>query len=155
MKKEDIVSNVVYYTTDFETLVEVVKKQSETKNSNILTRDFTKMLMSSIARKSCMVLVSFDEEKKLNGCWVISRHQDKKGDYLWFDFRWNDPHNVELFDKFYNEALSVCKATGIKRAQGSSDRCFRVVKRYYGAHEIGRIFEINIEEASMKGENKG
>lgn len=154
MKKKEIIPNTIYCTTDFETLSKVVEKADEANNSDLLKSEFVRRLANFIINGSGIVLVSFDEKKELNGCVVLSRHLDKKGEYIWIDFRWNDPHNIELFNKFYNEVIGTCKVRGVKRIQGRSDRGFRVVKEYYGAYEIGKIFEVNVEKALMKNENK-
>ena len=151
--KEDIKPNTIYYTTNIETLNEVVKKIDK-KNSHLSKNEFAKKLATYITNKMGMVLVSFNEKKELNGCVVLSHHIDRKGEYLWYDFHWTDPNRESLMDKFYNEIIGVCKSLGIKRMQGRAGRCFRVVKKYYGAYEIGRIFEVNMERVSIKDGNK-
>lgn len=156
MEKEEIIPNTIYYTTNYETLAEVVKKFAETSNSDILVSDFAKILINNIINKSGIVLVSFNEKKELNGCIVLSMHRDKKGDYVWFDFRWIERSCYkELMRLFYNKVISSCKEKGVKRLQGMGERCFRVINKYYGAYEIGRIFEVNAEEAKLKDENEG
>jgi len=150
MKKEEIIPNTIYFTTNFETLIEVIKKLDEVKNNDLPKEDFVKRLTAYITQGSGMVLVSFNEKKELNGCVVISRHLDKKGYFLWLDFRWIDDNYKELMNKFYNEVIGLCKEWGIERIQGRANRCFRVVEKYYGAYEIGRIFELKVKEAVMK-----
>lgn len=76
MKKEDIIPNTIYCTTDFDTLIEVVNKTDEIKNTDILKDDFIILLTKYILSKSGMVLVSFGEKKEMNGCLIISRQRD-------------------------------------------------------------------------------
>jgi len=145
MIKEDIKPNTIYYTSDFDTLAEVVKKTDEVKNSDLLKSEFIRRLGAYLINKSCMVLVSFGENKGLNACGVISRHIDKKGEYIWIDFRWCDPHSMGLMGKFYDELINICKVSGIKRVQGRTNRGFKAINKLYGAYEIGRIYEIKVE----------
>jgi len=155
MEKKDIIPNQIYYTTNLEILAEVVEKNERIKNSDFLKSEFLKSLISYAINKNGIVLVSFNEEKKLNGCVVLSRHLDEQGEYIFFDFRWLDPANYkELMHKYYNEVIGTAKVRGIKRIQGTAGRCFRVAEKYYHAHEISRNFEINVEEAEMKDDNE-
>ena len=92
MEQKDIKPNNVYYTTKYEVLEEVVRKTDEIKNNDLLKSEFITRLGIYITNKSGLVLVSFGEDKKLNGCMVVSRHLDKIGEYVWIDFAWVDPH---------------------------------------------------------------
>lgn len=141
MKEEEILANTIYYTTKLSTLIEVVDKTDSVKNSDLLKSEFIKRLGIYVANKTGMVLVSFGEDKKLNGCMVISRHIDKKGQYLFIDFAWIDPHYQHLKKTFYEEIEVMCKARGIKRIQARMNRGFRAMEKLYGAYEIGRILE--------------
>ena len=141
MEKEEILANTIYYTTKLSTLIEVVDKTDLVKNSDLLKSEFIKMLGVYIANKSGMVLVSFGEDKKLNGCMVISRHIDRLGQFLWIDFWWIDAHYPQLRKKYEEEVTTMCKVRGIKRIQTRMNRGFKAVERLYGTYEIGRILE--------------
>ena len=141
MIKEDIKPDTIYYTTNFDTLVEVVKKTDLVKNSDLLKSEFIMRLGIYITNKSGMILVSFGEDKELNGCLVVSRHIDKIGEYLWIDFGWISPHYPHLKEKFYDEIMGNCKIRGIKRIQMRMSRGFKAMHRLYGTYEIARILE--------------
>lgn len=141
MKKEEIEPNVIYYTTNYEVLEEVVKKTDEVKGNDLLKVDFIRRLANYIYTGSGMVLVSFGEDKKLNGCHVISRRKDKFGEYLWIDFSWIDPHCPELSKRYYEEIVGTCKMRGIKRIQARMNRGYKAMERLFGAKEIARILE--------------
>ena len=141
MKKEDIKPDTIYYTTNFDTLKEVVLKTNEVKNNDLLMSEFIMRLGVYITNKSGMVLVSFGEDKELNGCVVVSRHIDGIGEYLWVDFAWIDPHCSYLREKYEEEIVGTCKIRGIKRIQARMQRGFKAMRRLYGAYEIGRILE--------------
>ena len=141
MIKEDIKPDTIYYTTNFDTLKEVVLKTNEVKNNDLLMSEFIMRLGIYITNKSGMVLVSFGEDKELNGCLVVSRHIDKIGEYLWVDFGWIDPHCSYLREKFYDEIMSNCKIRGIRRIQARMNRGFNAMRRLYGTYEVARIIE--------------
>jgi len=141
MIKEDIKADTIYYTSDFDTLAEVVKKTDLVKNSDLLKSEFIRWLISYIANKTGMVLVSFGEDKELNGCMVLSRHIDKMGEYLWIDFAYIDSHCPHLKEKFEEEIVGDCKIWGIKRIQARMNRGFKAMEKLYGAKEIARIIE--------------
>ena len=141
MKKEDIKPNVVYYSTNYDVLAEVVKKTDEVKKSDLLKDEFVLRLGRYLINKTGMVLVSFNEEKKLNGCMVISKQRDNMGEYLWLDFSWIDPHYPDLGKTFDKEIMEACKSRGIKRIQARMNRGFKAMKKLYGAYEIARILE--------------
>ncbi|GAI14197.1 unnamed protein product, partial [marine sediment metagenome] len=125
MKKEEIEPNVIYYTTNYDVLEEVVRKTDEAKNSDLEKVEFVRRLANYIYTETGMVLVSFGEDKKLNGCHVISRHKDKFGEYLWIDFSWIDPHCPGLRKKYYDEIVGTCRVRGIKRIQMRMNRGFK------------------------------
>ena len=151
MEKESTLANTIYYTTKLSTLIEVVDKTDLIKKSDMLKGEFIKLLGIYIANKSGMVLVSFGEDKKLNGCMVISRHLDKKGQYLFIDFAWIDPHCPKLRKTFQDEVESMCKVRGIKRIQARIRKGWKAMGKLYGAYEIGRIIE---KEVISNGTNK-
>lgn len=141
MKKEEIKPNVIYYTTNYDVLEEVVKKIDEVKGGDLLKVEFIRRLTKYIYTGSGMVLVSFGEDKKLNGCHVISRHLDKFGEYLWIDFSWIDPHCPGLRKKYYEEIVGTCRVRDIKRIQVRMNKGFKAMERLFGAKEIARILE--------------
>ena len=141
MKKEEIKADIVYYTTNFDVLKEVVNKTQEIKNNDLLVSEFIIRLGRYITNKSGLVLVSFGEDKKLNGCMVVSRHIDRIGEYVWIDFAWIDPHCRHLREKYEEELVSNCKIRGIKRIQMRMNRGYRAMKRLSNTYEIGRILE--------------
>jgi len=141
VKKEDIKPNTVYFTTNIEVLAEVVKKTDEVKKSDLLKGEFIKRLGAYLMTGSGMVLVSFDEEKKLTGCMVVSRHIDRIGEYVWIDFSYIDPHYPNLRKKFYKEIMETCKVRGIKRIQMRMNRGFSAMNKLFGTREIARILE--------------
>ena len=141
MKKEDIEPNVIYYSTNYDVLAEVVKKLDEIKKNDILKEEFVFRLGKYLINKTGMVLVSFGEDKELNGCIVISRQLDSIGEYLWVDFAYINPHCPDLRKKFYDEIIGQCKTRGIKRIQARMNRGFKVMERLFGAKEIARILE--------------
>lgn len=141
MKKEETKPNVVYFTTNIGVLAEVVKKTNEVKESDILEEDFVLRLIKYLKTKTGMVLVSFNEDKELNGCMVISKQRDKTGEYLWLDFSWIAPHCPDLAEKFNKEIVETCKARGIKRIQARMSRGFKAMEKLYGAYEIAKIIE--------------
>ena len=141
MKKEEIVPNTIYYTTNLEVLSEVVKKLDEVKKNDILESEFVRRLGRYLLNRIGMVLVSFNESKKLNGCQVISKREDKLGEYLWIDFSWIDSHCPELGKKFDEEITKICRDKKIKRIQARMSRGFKAMHKIYGAYEIARILE--------------
>lgn len=141
MKKEEIEPNVIYYTTNYDVLEEVVRKTDEAKNSDLEKVEFVRRLANYIYTETGMVLVSFGEDKKLNGCHVISRHKDKFGEYLWIDFSWIDPHCPGLRKKYYDEIVGTCRVRGIKRIQMRMNRGFKAMEKLFGTQEIARILE--------------
>ena len=141
MEKEHVKPNVIYYTTNLSTLIEVVQKTELVKKSDLLQSEFIKLLGVYVTNKSGMVLVSFGLDGKLNGCMVISRHIDKKGEYIFIDFAWIDPHYSHLRNKYQEEVINECKTRGIKRIQARMNRGFKVMEKLYNAYEIGRIIE--------------
>ncbi|PKP62244.1 hypothetical protein CVT91_00200 [Candidatus Atribacteria bacterium HGW-Atribacteria-1] len=141
MKQEETKPNTVYYTTNFETLLEVVNKIDEIKNNDLYKPDFAKRLAIYVTNKSGLILVSFGEDKKLNGCMVISRHIDNFGQYAWIDFAWIDKHCNYLRQAFYEEVDILARAFKIKRIQMRMSRGYKAMERLYGTREIARILE--------------
>lgn len=141
MKKEDGIPNVIYATTDLGILAQVVDKLDEVKESDIIKHDFMVLLTKYILGQSGMVLVSFGDDKKLNGCMVVSRQRDKRGQYLWIDLAWVDPRYPKLHLKFYDELVETCKVRGIKRIQAKMKRGYNAMEKLYGAKEIAKILE--------------
>jgi len=141
MKKETIEPNKIYFTTNVETMIEVVKKTDEMKKSDMLKEDFIRRLATYIYGGSGMVLVSFNKSKELNGCIVLARQRDNQGDYLWIDFAWIDPHYPDLRKKFEEEIVGTCKVRGIERIQMRMNHGFKAMNKLYGTYEIGRILE--------------
>lgn len=145
MKEEEILANTIYYTTKLSTLIEVVDKTDLVKNSDLLKSEFIKRLGIYVANKTGMVLVSFGEDRKLNGCMVISRHIDKKGQYLWIDFCWIDAHYPHLREIFEEEITVMCKVRGIKRIQTRMSKGWKAMKRLYNTYEVARILERKVD----------
>lgn len=141
MKKKSITSNIIYATTNFDILVQVVDKLDEIEGSDIVKQDFMRLLVKYLVGKSGMVLVSFGEDKELSGCMVVSRQRDKRGDYLWIDFAWIDSDYPKLHIKFRDEIMETCKTQGIKRIQAKMKRGFDAMEKLYGAKEIAKILE--------------
>ena len=141
MKKEDVKANTIYYSTNYEVLREVIAKTDEIKKNDLSKDEFALRLGKYIFNKTGMVLVSFGEDKKLNGCIVISRQLDKIGEYLWVDFAWISPGCKDLRDKFYDEIMEQCKTRGIKRIQARMNKGFKAMEKLFGAEEIARIIE--------------
>lgn len=141
MRKENITPNKIYTTTQLDILIEVVNKTDEVKKSDLLKSEFIRRLSIYIINKSGMVLVSFGEDKKLNGCIVVSRHLDKLGEYLYIDFAWIDSHYPHLKEKFEEEIIGTCKVRGIKRIQMRMNKGFKAMYKLYGVYEIARILE--------------
>jgi ribosomal protein S18 acetylase RimI-like enzyme len=142
MKKEEITPDTVYYTTNLNTLIQVVDKTDEMKKSDMLKEEFIKLLGIYVANRSGLVLVSFKEDKEtINGCMVISRHTDRRGQYLYIDFAWIDPEYPKLRKKFEEEIMTACKSRGIKRIQMRMNHGFKAMEKLYGTYEIGRILE--------------
>jgi len=141
MEEEEILANTIYYTTKLSTLIEVVDKTDLVKNSDLLKSEFIARLGQYIATKTGIVLVSFGEDKKLNGCVVVSKHLDKIGEYLWVDFAWIDPQYLHLKEKFEEEIMTACRDRGIKRIQARMNRGFKAMEKLYGVKEIARILE--------------
>jgi len=141
MKKEDVIPNVIYVTANFDVLAQVVDKLDEIEESDIVKQDFMVLLTKYISRQVGMVLVSFGEDKELNGCMVLSRQRDKRGEYLWIDLAWIDSRCPKLHVKFRDEVMKTCKIIGIKRIQGKMKRGFDAMEKLYGAKEIAKILE--------------
>lgn len=142
MKKEEIIPGTIYYTTNLQTLIQVVDKTEEIKKSDMLKEEFIKLLGIYVANKSGLVLVSFKDDKEtINGCMVVSRHHDRRGQYLYVDFAWIDPKYPKLNKKFEDEIMTACKTRGIKRIHTRMNKGFKAMKKLYGAYEIGRILE--------------
>jgi len=145
MEQKDIKPDCIYYTTKYDVLEEVVRKTQEVKNSDLLMSEFITRLGIYITNKSGLILVSFGEDKKLNGCMVVSRHLDRIGEYVWIDFAWVDPHCRYMRQKYEDEIMANCKIRGIKRIQARMNRGFKAMYRLYGAYEIGRIIEKEVK----------
>ena len=141
MKQDKIKANVIYYTTKYDVLEEVVRKTDLIKNNDLLKTEFIARLGVFITNKSGMVLVSFGEDKKRNGCMVISRHLDRYGEYVWIDFAWIDPHCGYLREMYEKEISETCKLRGIKRIQMRMNRGFKAMKKLSNTYEIARILE--------------
>ena len=141
MKEEEVQANVIYYTTKLSTLIEVINKVDEVKGSNLLKEDFIPLLGRYIKNKTGMVLVSFGEDKKLNGCMIVSKQRDKKGLFLWIDLAWISPKYPKLHIKYRDEIMEACKMRGIKRIQARMRKGFGAMERLYGAKEIAKILE--------------
>lgn len=144
MKQEEIKANCIYYTSKYSILEQVVRKTQEVKNSDLLISEFITRLGIYITNKSGLVLVSFGEDKKLNGCMVVSRHLDRIGEYVWIDFAWVDPHCRYMRKKFRDEIFANCKLRGIPRIQARMNRGYKAMSKLYGAYEIGRILEVEV-----------
>jgi len=134
-------TDVIYYTTKFEILQEVVRKTDEIKNNDLLKSEFIARLSIYVTNKSGMILVSFGEDKALNGCMVVSRHMDRIGEYLWIDFAWIDPHFNYLREKYLEEIIGTCKVRGIKRIQMRMNRGYEAMNKLYGTYEVAKILE--------------
>jgi len=141
MKKEAIIPNIIYATTRFDVLAEVVNKLDKVKGTDILKEDFEALLIRYIVGQTGMVLVSFGENKKMNGCIVVSRQRDKRGEYLWIDLAWIDSHYPKLHTKFRDEIIETCKVRGIKRLQMRMKEGFKAMLKLYGVYEISKIIE--------------
>ena len=141
MNKENIIPNQIYGTTDWGTLVEVVNKTDEIKNTDVLKEEFIILLTRYILTNTGMVLVSYGDDKEMNGCFIVSRQKDKRGDYLWIDFSWIDPHYPKLHNKYYEELIDTCRIRGIKRIQTKMRRGFKAMEELYGVTEIAKIIE--------------
>ncbi len=142
MNKDEIIPNQIYFTTDIETIKQVVEKTEEVKKNEVLKEDFIRKLAVYILQSSGMVLVSFNEEKELNGCIVLSKQRDKLGDYLWIDFAWCDPHSPALMKKYEEEVIGTAKQRHITRIQGMTNRkSIAGLEKKYGFYEVGKIIE--------------
>jgi len=144
MKKEEIEPNVIYYSTNYDVLAEVVKKLDEIKKNDILKEEFVLRLGKYLINKTGMVLVSFNEEKELNGCIVISKQQDNLGEYLWLDFAFISPKYPHLKKKFFDEIVGTCRIRGIKRIQARMSRGFKAMQKLYKVEEIAKIIELKV-----------
>jgi len=149
MKKEDIKPNTVYFTNNVEVLKEVVNKTDEVKKNDILKEDFALRIGKYLYNRIGMVLVSFNEDKELNGCMVISKQRDNLGEYLWLDFSWIDPHCTDLRGKFQEEIMSICKDRGISRIQMRMSKGYAAMNKLFNTYEIARILEKKIEKEVM------
>ena len=141
MKKEDIKAGEVYYTSNYDVLRDVINKTDEIKKNDMSKEEFALRIGKYLVNRTGIVLVSFGEDKELNGCHVISKQRDKFGEYLWIDFSWIDPHCPDLRGIFYKEIIDQCKARGIKRIQMRMSKGFKAMERLFGTYEIGRILE--------------
>ena len=141
MEKKDIKPDTIYYTTNFDVLKEVVNKTQEIKNNDLLVSEFIVRLGRYVTNKSGLVLVSFGEDTKLNGCMVVSRHIDRIGEYVWIDFAYINPHCNHLREKFEEELVGTCRIRGIKRIQMRMNRGYKAMNKLWGTYEIGRILE--------------
>jgi len=141
MEQKDIKANAIYYTTKYEILEQVVNKTNEIKNNDILMSEFILRLGVYITNKSGLIMVSFGEDKKMNGCMVVSRHIDKFGEYLWIDFAWLDPHCRHLREKYEEEIVGTCKIRGIKRIMMRMNKGYSAMEKLYGATEIAKILQ--------------
>lgn len=141
MKKEDIKTGKIYYTTNVEVLTEVISKIDEVKKNDILKEEFIQRLGKYIFTRTGMVLVSFDEKKELTGCMVISRQLDKIGEFLWIDFAYISAHCPDLRKRFYNEIIDQCRKRGIKRIQMRMSRGAKAMNKLFGTKEIAKILE--------------
>jgi len=145
MKEEEIKPNCIYYTTKYSVLEQVVNKTNEIKNNDLLMSEFILRLGVYITNKSGLIMVSFGEDKKLNGCMVVSRHIDRWGQYLWIDFAWLDPHCRYLREKYKEEIVGTCKVRGIKRIMMRMNKGYSAMEKLYGTHEIAKILQKDIE----------
>ena len=134
-------ADVIYYTTKYDILCEVVAKTDEIKNNDLVKAEFILRLGQYVTNKSGMVLVSFGEDKKMNGCMVVSRHVDKIGEYLWIDFAWINPHCRYLREKYEKEIVETCQIRGIKRIQMRMNRGYLAMNKLSGTYEIAKILE--------------
>jgi len=137
-------ADVIYYTTKYDILEEVVRKTDEIKNNDLLMSEFIIRLGVYITNKSGMVLVSFGEDKKMSGCVVLSRHIDKQGEYIWLDFCWCDKRYPQLMKKFADEISNTAILYGIKRVQARTNRSIKALNRKYGFYEVAKIIERKI-----------
>ena len=137
-------ADVIYYTTKYDILCEIVAKTDEIKNNDLVKAEFILRLGQYVTNKSGMVLVTFGEDKKLNSCMVLSRHIDKFGEYLWVDFAYIDKNSQHLREKYKEEIMETCRLRGIKRIQMRMSRGYRGMEKLYGAKEIARILEIEV-----------
>ena len=144
MEQDMVKANVIYYTTKFEILQEVVRKTDEIKNNDLLKSEFIARLGIYVTNKSGMVLVSFGENKKLNSCMVLSRHIDKFGEYLWVDFAYIDKNSQHLREKYREEIMETCKLRGIRRIQMRMSKGYKAMGKLFNAHEIAKILEIEV-----------
>jgi len=141
MKKEEIIPNTIYFTTNIEVLLKVVNKVDEVKKNDILKKDFALRVANYLYTRTGMVLVSFDVEKELTGCMVISKQRDNLEEYLFVDFAWIAPHYPELRKKFEEEVMAICKKRGIKRIQARMSKGFKAMEKLFGVYEIAKIIE--------------
>lgn len=141
MKQEEIKPNIIYYTTKYNVLEEVVGKLDEVRNNDLRKIDFILRLGVYITNKSGKILVTFGEDGKLNSCMVLSRHIDTKGEYLWIDFAWIDPHCNHLRGKYEEAIINACKSGGIKRIQARMNKGYEAMKKLHGAKVIAQILE--------------
>lgn len=145
MKRKDRIPNIIYATTDLDILAQVVNKLDKIKESDIIKHDFMVLLTKYVLGQSGMVLVSFGDDKELNGCMVVSRQKDKRGEYLWIDLAWIDPRYPKLHLKFHDELVGTCKVRGIKRIQTKMKRGYNAMEKLYGAKEIAKILEKEVK----------
>lgn len=145
MNKDFIIPDTIYFTTNLETLLQVVDKTDNMKKCDMLKEEFVRRLAVYVATGSGMVLVSFGENKELNGCMVLARQRDNKGEYIWIDFAWFDSDAPQLRDLFYDEVIGTCKVKGIKRIQMRMNHGFKAMEKLFDAYEIGRILEKKVE----------
>jgi len=141
MDRSKLKENKVYYTTNFDVLQEVCMKTYEVKNNDLDMGNFIRRLGRYVSNKSGMILVSFGEDKKINGCMVLSRHIDGKGEYLWIDFAWISPKARHMRAIYEEEVIGTCKNRGIKRIQMRMARGYKAMKKLYGTVEVARILE--------------
>lgn len=131
----------IFFSNRVEHLIQICKKVNTMKDKNLNPAGFLKYMITGIQDKNTVIFISFGEDKKMNGCSVLTIVNSMEGTFLWIDFVWIKPGEETLGQEFLTAVEKVAKELEIKKIMGRMTGRFKAAEKVYGFIESYRVIE--------------
>ena len=141
---------MIFISNKVEHLVQICKKIDEQNDKQLNPAEFLKYMLMGIQNKHTLVLVSFpndDENKKINGCAVITIINSNEETFLWIDYTWIDKTAKTLGKKFLETIENITKEMDINIIKGRTIRNCEAIEKKYGFIKDYTVIKKDLKEA--------